>query len=325
MKNLEESIKNRKEKIIGIYKIISPTGKVYIGQSVDIKKRIGIYKNGWTHSQPKLHRSFGKHGFINHIFEIIEECSIDLLDGKETFYKTQIIESLGWEKTLFCDLYDQGTGPRSEETRKKLSDGKKGKKHSKTHSHKGVKREGWMNEEIKNKISEANKNKPKPPRSEEHKKKLGLSQAGKSKGHKGRISPMKGKTQSPESREKARLNNLMKNAVPILQYDLNGNFIKKWEKASEAYEISKGIFNCLKNKSKFSGGFIWKYWNENFPLKLNLEWDLDNPIVQETKGKIINEYKSFYHLPEEMQNQEMVKCLIGEYKTYKDKIYKFNK
>jgi group I intron endonuclease len=323
MKNLEESIKNRQEKIIGIYKIISPTGKIYIGQSIDIKKRIGIYKNGWTHSQPKLHRSFEKHGFMNHIFEIIEKCSIDILDERETFYKTQIIESLGWEKALFCDLHDQGTGPRSEETRKRLSDGKIGKKHSKIHSNKGVKREGWMNEEIKRKISKSNKNKTKPPRSEEHKEKLGSSQLGKSKGHKGRISPMRGKKHSIESREKARLNNLMKNAVPILQYDMNGNFVKKWNKASDAISVSKGIFNCLKGKSKFSGNFIWEYWKENFLLKLNLEWDLDIPIIQEIRGNIIKEWESFYHLPKEMQNQDMVKCLIGEHKTYRNNIYKF--
>jgi hypothetical protein len=31
-------------KICGIYKITSPSGKVYIGQSVDIKRRFTTYK-----------------------------------------------------------------------------------------------------------------------------------------------------------------------------------------------------------------------------------------------------------------------------------------
>ena len=30
----------RKEKLTGIYKITSPTGRVYIGQAVDLKRRI---------------------------------------------------------------------------------------------------------------------------------------------------------------------------------------------------------------------------------------------------------------------------------------------
>jgi hypothetical protein len=42
MKNLKESI--TKEKISGVYKIISPIGKIYIGQSLNIWARMGIYK-----------------------------------------------------------------------------------------------------------------------------------------------------------------------------------------------------------------------------------------------------------------------------------------
>lgn len=323
MKNLKESIKNRKEKITGIYKITSPSGKIYIGQSLNIKKRMSIYRSNMAFQQPKIHRSFKKYGFENHTFEIIEECPLELLDEKEAFYKQQVINELGWSKALFCDIHDQGSGPRSEETCKKLSEGKKGKKHSKIHSNKGVKREGWMNDEIKGKIRAKNKGKIKPPRSYEHCKKLSLSQLGKSKGHKGRVSPMKGKIQSAESREKARLNNLMKNATPILQYDLNGNFIKKWDKASDAYEISKGIFNNLRNQAKFSGGYIWRYYEENFPLKLNLDYDLNNPIIQEKKGKLITEYESYYNIPKELQHTNLIKCLIGDIKTYKDYTFKF--
>ena len=40
--------------MIGIYKITSPTGKIYIGQSVNIKNRIRRYKNIDCKSQTKL-------------------------------------------------------------------------------------------------------------------------------------------------------------------------------------------------------------------------------------------------------------------------------
>lgn len=52
---------------------------------------------------------------------------------------------------------------------------------------------------------------------------------------------------------------------PILQYDLQGNFIKEWksikEASSELKINSSSIGNCI-NKRKYyltAGGFIWKY------------------------------------------------------------------
>lgn len=49
----------------------------------------------------------------------------------------------------------------------------------------------------------------------------------------------------------------------ILQYDLDGNFIKEWDSGKRAgleLGISKGnIANVLKGRLKTSGGFIWKY------------------------------------------------------------------
>lgn len=51
-----------------------------------------------------------------------------------------------------------------------------------------------------------------------------------------------------------------KTPVPILQYDLNGNFIKEWPSISEARKhISKGdIRACLEGKTKTAGSFVWK-------------------------------------------------------------------
>lgn len=49
----------------------------------------------------------------------------------------------------------------------------------------------------------------------------------------------------------------------IGQYDLNGNFIAKYESikdAAEKYGVSQtAICNCCHNKSKTSVGYIWKY------------------------------------------------------------------
>ena len=52
----------------------------------------------------------------------------------------------------------------------------------------------------------------------------------------------------------------------VLQYDKNGNLIKKWNSMTEAskhYNISRSnISLCCLRKRKTAGGFIWKYFDE---------------------------------------------------------------
>lgn len=61
-------------KITGIYKITSPAGKVYIGQSTDIYKRWEQYRKQYFKKQYKLYYSIQKYGYDNHKFSIVEEC-----------------------------------------------------------------------------------------------------------------------------------------------------------------------------------------------------------------------------------------------------------
>ena len=49
---------------------------------------------------------------------------------------------------------------------------------------------------------------------------------------------------------------------PILQFDLDGNFIRDWECASDVGKEVKGhIYRCLKGRQKTAYGFVWKYKN----------------------------------------------------------------
>lgn len=55
-----------------------------------------------------------------------------------------------------------------------------------------------------------------------------------------------------------------KNSIPIQQYDLKGNWIKDWKSVTEAAKYLgcksvSSINNCLRGRSKSSGGFVWKY------------------------------------------------------------------
>ena len=72
---------------IGIYKITSPSNKVYIGQSINLERRFKHYKNlKEIKGQKKVYYSIKKHGYINHTFEILEECSENELNEREVYW-----------------------------------------------------------------------------------------------------------------------------------------------------------------------------------------------------------------------------------------------
>lgn len=75
--------------ICGVYKITSPSGKIYIGQSKNIHSRWRVYKKPiekLQKKQLKLYNSLKKHGWERHVFEIIETCELERLDLVEIYY-----------------------------------------------------------------------------------------------------------------------------------------------------------------------------------------------------------------------------------------------
>ena len=73
--------------MVGIYKITSPTGKIYIGQSTNIKVRWNNYRKIRAKGQIKLYNSLIKHGPENHKFEVILECAEESLNKMERHYQ----------------------------------------------------------------------------------------------------------------------------------------------------------------------------------------------------------------------------------------------
>lgn len=78
--------------MIGIYKITNKVnGKCYIGQSINIASRWKRHKNtaynpnDESYDNP-LYQSFRKYGIENFSFEILEECSKELLNSKERYW-----------------------------------------------------------------------------------------------------------------------------------------------------------------------------------------------------------------------------------------------
>lgn len=146
--------------MIGIYKITSPNGRIYIGQSTDIEYRFSIYKRLKCRQQSRLYNSFVKHGVNNHVFDVIEECSVDLLNERERHWQ-DFYNVLG-KAGLNCVLVSTSSLQKvvSDETKAKISNSVTGFKH--TEEAKAKISKGLIGRsvsmETRKKISESNMN-----------------------------------------------------------------------------------------------------------------------------------------------------------------------
>jgi len=139
----------------GVYKITSPSGRVYIGQSKNIDRRIKEYKKmSNCNGQPKLYLSFLKHGSENHSYEVLELCDLDIINERERYWQ----EYFNCIKEGLNCCYVKTNEKKmvvSDEARKKMSVAGKGKKQSKEHVLKRTEsKKGYRHsEETKRKIA----------------------------------------------------------------------------------------------------------------------------------------------------------------------------
>lgn len=115
-------------KICGIYLITSPTLQRYVGQSVDIYSRWYFYKKYFAENQFRLHNSLKKHGIENHKFEILEECSREMLNERESYWVKYYNT---FNTDLGMNLTSGGDCPiMSNDTKEKLRLSSTGKRHT---------------------------------------------------------------------------------------------------------------------------------------------------------------------------------------------------
>ena len=164
----------------GIYKITSPTGRIYIGQAVNIQKRWHKYAKLHCKKQTTLYNSFKKYGVENHQFDIIEYCSEEELNCSERFWQDEfdVIGSNGLNGVL--TLCGEKRYIASEETRKRISESLKGDKHP-AYGKKGTLSPRFgkkASDDTRKKQSEAKKGKPGKKHTEESKEKCRQSKLG---------------------------------------------------------------------------------------------------------------------------------------------------
>lgn len=135
--------------MVGIYKITSPSNKIYVGQSIEIEKR---WKRDYftlnCKTQTKLYNSLKKYTPQNHKFEVIEECKVEELLERETYWKIhyRVLET----PSLCCRLDGKG-GKLSEETKSKISKSNKGISRNKGIP-KSKEQKAKMSDAVKNRI-----------------------------------------------------------------------------------------------------------------------------------------------------------------------------
>lgn len=73
--------------MIGIYKITNKAnGKIYIGQSNDIERRWKEHKKRSKRLQSPLYLAIKQDGIENFSFEVLEECSLEMLNEREQYW-----------------------------------------------------------------------------------------------------------------------------------------------------------------------------------------------------------------------------------------------
>ena len=156
--------------MIGIYKVTNPKGKIYVGQTVNIEERFRKYRTLSNKKQTKLYNSLKKYGPENHVFEILEECSIEQLDERETYWGTKF-NVLG--KDGLTLRLGKGRGSCSEATKRKISNSLLGKKKSEEHCKNLSESKIGIPSKRKGKPDLKQKGKPKPGAGGKGKEKLG--------------------------------------------------------------------------------------------------------------------------------------------------------
>ena len=160
----------------GIYKITSPSGKIYIGQSTNCLIRKSRYKTKGAPNQPKLNSSFKKYGWEAHLFEIIHICPIEELNYWEIYYGK--LFNVNSDNGLNVRECGGSKGATAESTKEKLRIVNTGKKLTEEHKVKikisNIGKERSL--ETRNNMSNSRKG---MKLTDEHKKNIGNGNRGK--------------------------------------------------------------------------------------------------------------------------------------------------
>src|SRR5436190_3412409 len=222
-----------------IYKITSPTNKLYVGKTYDLRKRINCHKHcAKKGSNIILHNSIRKYGWENHVLEVIEEVPDEQLNEREMFWIAEL-KTYCYDYPGQMNMTKGGEGQRSTwmhktEQRKKQSErftGKGNPFYGKNHSKEFLERKA-------KEVSEYNK-----------KHGIVVPQWG---AEKGRLEVIK----------------------PVLLYDKNGDFLKEFESYTDGGNFigvkASRVWESISGRKSQCSGFHFREKTENYPIKIDV-------------------------------------------------------
>ena len=222
-----------------IYKITSPTERVYVGQTTKTaEERIVQYRSKRKKKGKSLIlRSIEKYGWGAHIFEVIEDnVSVELLNEREIYWIAEL-------KTYAAENLDGMNLTRG-----------------------GDYRESWKNDKTRVERAKMRRGEKAPSWgkkvSDETKKKIARSVSAYNKAS--------GKKPSAECHRKSK----EKQYVPVVVYNRDGDFIAEYPYIKSA-AVSLGIDRKCANdvvlgKQKHAEGYVIRKKEEGYPLKIDV-------------------------------------------------------
>lgn len=256
-------------KTCGVYKITSPSGRIYVGSSKHIEIRHRVHKNGGKKIQPRLYNSIQKYGWEVHTFEIIA------ITEPEQRYKWEHILGIYYnvlgKDGLNCQLpgYNDIPAVTRQETKDKIGNSNRGRvwteeaKKKASDSHKGQ----LVSEETRNKLSLMRKGKKQNP--------VGVAK---------RAELLKGRKSTEEQRDTMRKAKAFisdetrtKIAKSKIGKKQTSEHIKNMvlTKYKPLLDLSTGIFydyigEALQYATHFSKGHLRRMLNNEYPNKTTL-------------------------------------------------------
>lgn len=285
--------------IYGIYKLTSPSGKVYIGQTYNLYKRFCTYRRGRCKLQRHLYNAIMKYGWENFTAEILFRSN----------YYNGIKESLNHAETYFINLYDSinngynirgggGNNSISEETKLLMSKAALGRK---------------FTDEHRANLSKAFKGRK---LSEEHIAKI--------------VEKNTGKKRSAEYVKKMSESRTVKE---LYKYSIDGVFVCKYNSilsAANELKIEREAIVSSINRNGTSGGFVWKYeylgdkiyiepkWTNARYKKSKRNGSLSRQVLQfDLDGNFVAEHISVAAAAKSvgLRKNSLSGCLNGKYLT----------
>ena len=112
----------------GVYKITSPTGKLYIGETSDLKTRGKSYLNpNKIKKQRGIYNSLVKYGVDSHNFEVLILCEVEDLKEYERYYQ-EFYDTINKGLNCFYTKTKDKSRKHSSETKKIMSEKSSGVK-----------------------------------------------------------------------------------------------------------------------------------------------------------------------------------------------------